>query len=209
MFWFKKKATCRCEVCQKKFLPTDAMPIKNLGFNTLEGLKRIAPNYNHNGWICRVDLRKIRTNQIRTLFAHHKIEGCDLEEILLKDDASYTFSLNQAFQSELSFGEKISEKITPFIGSWGFILSFLLFIGIWMGYNTQTEVEEHYDPFPFILLNLFLSCMAAIQAPIIMMAQNRNSKRDRLRADEEYYMELRAELELRQLNEKINTLLNQ
>jgi uncharacterized membrane protein len=98
----------------------------------------------------------------------------------------------------------LSDKMADFGGSWGFILSFAAVLTIWITINLF--IKTPFDPFPFILLNLFLSCIAAIQAPIIMMSQNRQEHRDRLRAEEDYKVNLKAELEIRALIAKIDQL---
>lgn len=208
MFWRKKEKSAHCEVCKKRFKAKELFLIKKLGPSLIEALKQTIPQYNQNGFVCRGDLRKIRVQRIQSLFEKGGDHSEHIVQLLLQEDESYPYSFNEEYQNELTFGEKCSQKVTPFIGSWGFILIFLVFIFSWTGYNLQEEVTEHFDPFPFILLNLFLSCMAAIQAPIIMMAHNRLSKRERLRADEDYYTNLKAELEIRQLHAKLDAFLD-
>jgi uncharacterized membrane protein len=112
-------------------------------------------------------------------------------------------NLNEQF-SRRTFSEMLSDKMADFGGSWAFILSFAAVLTIWIVINLQ--VKTPFDPFPFILLNLILSCIAAIQAPIIMMSQNRQEHRDRLRAEEDYKVNLKAELEIRALIAKIDQL---
>lgn len=207
MFWARKESSHLCEACKKKFVKKEVIPVKKLGPSLIEALKEINPNYNPKGLICRKDLRKIRVRSIRMLFEQGDLVSGHIEHILLHEDDSYPYNFNEEYQSELTLGERASQKITPFVGSWGFVFVFLCFVFFWIGYNLQEEVKEHFDPFPFILLNLFLSCMAAIQAPIIMMAHNRLAKRERLRADEDYYTNLKAELEIRQLHAKLDAFL--
>jgi uncharacterized membrane protein len=110
-------------------------------------------------------------------------------------------------QKELSLGERLADGIADFGGSWTFILSFGGFILVWVLINTVVLIVRPFDPYPFILLNLFLSCLAAIQAPIIMMSQNRQEARDRLRSENDYRVNLKAELEIRHLHEKLDHLL--
>jgi uncharacterized membrane protein len=209
MFWQKEKR-CICEICQINFPTSEMIAIKKIGPSLIPILHQAAPNYNHKGMICRVDLRKLRLQQIETLFDRGSRGSANLENILLHEEEQISlYSFNQEYQDELTAGERFSQKITPFIASWGFVGIFVVFIAIWIGYNLQGEIKEHFDPFPFNFLNLFLSCMAALQAPIIMMAQNRLSKREQLRADEDYYTNLKAELEIRQLHEKIDKFLKE
>jgi uncharacterized membrane protein len=209
MFWQKKKR-CTCEICQINFPITEMIAIKKIGPSLVPILQQAIPNYDHKGMICRVDLRKLRLQQIETLFDRGNHGSDNLENIFIHEEEHISpYSFNQEYQDELTTGERFSQKITPFIASWGFVVLFIVFIASWVGYNIQGEIKEHFDPFPFTLLNLFLSCMAALQAPIIMMAQNRLSKREQLRADEDYYTNLKAELEIRQLHDKIDKFLKE
>jgi uncharacterized membrane protein len=111
------------------------------------------------------------------------------------------------FQKKLSFGERLADHIADFGGSWTFISLFGAFILIWIVINTILLIVRPFDPYPFILLNLMLSCLAAVQAPIIMMSQNRQEARDRLRSESDYRVNLKAELEIRHLHEKLDHLL--
>ena len=111
--------------------------------------------------------------------------------------------------SQLSFGQRVSDKIASFGGSWTFILSFGAFLLIWISVNVWVLSSKAFDPYPFILLNLLLSCVAAMQAPVIMMSQNRQETRDRKHAENDYKVNLKAELEIRHLHEKVDFLLHQ
>lgn len=110
-------------------------------------------------------------------------------------------------EGELTLGQKMADKIALFGGSWTFIITFFLFIALWICSNIWLLQTRPFDPFPFILLNLMLSCLAAIQAPIIMMSQNRQEQKDRQRAEQDYKINLKAELEIKLLNEKIDHLI--
>ena len=102
------------------------------------------------------------------------------------------------FRIPKTFGQKASDKLSKWAGSWTFILSFFVFLGLWMVSNVLMWVRE-WDPYPFILLNLVLSCLAAIQAPIILMSQNRTAQRDRLKAEFDYKVNRTAEKEIREI----------
>jgi len=106
-----------------------------------------------------------------------------------------------------TIGEKIADKVADFGGSWTFILSFVSFLLLWIGVNAFIFMNKGFDPYPFILLNLILSCVAALQAPIIMMSQNRQETKDRERAKNDYMINLKSELEIRILHEKIDHLI--
>lgn len=106
-------------------------------------------------------------------------------------------------EQNLTFGERVADKVALFGGSWGFIIAFLAVIVIWISANVYFLVKG-FDPFPFILLNLILSCVAALQAPIIMMSQNRQAAKDRQQAENDYLINLKAELEIRSLHQKMD-----
>ena len=115
-------------------------------------------------------------------------------------------NINATYQNSLSFGDRLADRVAKFGGSWLFIIIFLGVMLTWMSINTFALSKEAFDPYPFILLNLLLSTIAAIQAPFILMSQNRQSEKDRLKADQTYEVSLKIDLELKLLHEKINTL---
>lgn len=107
----------------------------------------------------------------------------------------------------LTSGQRISDKVARFGGSWAFIISFFLILIIWICYNTIAPHSDDFDPYPFILMNLVLSCIAALQAPVIMMSQNRQEEKDRMRSQNDYMINLKAEIELRALQQKVDLLI--
>lgn len=109
----------------------------------------------------------------------------------------------------LTRGQKISDRVALFGGSWAFIISFFIILILWIVYNTNVIQQEQFDPYPFILMNLILSCIAALQAPIIMMSQNRQEEKDRKRGENDYLINLKAELEVRGLHQKVDLLLEE
>jgi uncharacterized membrane protein len=109
----------------------------------------------------------------------------------------------------LTKGQKLSDKVAVFGGSWTFIIVFFAVLIIWIAFNTLALQKDKFDPFPFILMNLILSCIAAVQAPIIMMSQNRQEEKDRKRSENDYQINLKAELEIRALHQKIDLLLEE
>ena len=110
-------------------------------------------------------------------------------------------------EKEITFGQKLADKVAEFGGSWGFIIFFMSFLVVWILLNVFWLSNHGFDPYPFILLNLILSCIAAIQAPVIMMSQNRQEEKDRERAKKDYKINLKSELEIRELHEKIDHLI--
>lgn len=132
----------------------------------------------------------------------------DIVSQAIKDESLLSTDESQAPAENLTVGQKISDKIARFGGSWSFIISFLIILIAWITYNSIAS-KEAFDPYPFILMNLVLSCIAALQAPIIMMSQNRTEEKDRKRAENDYMVNLKAELEIRSLHSKIDLLIEE
>ena len=109
----------------------------------------------------------------------------------------------------LSRGQEVSDKVARFGGSWAFIISFFVILIVWIVFNSTGPSTNNFDPYPFILMNLILSCIAALQAPIIMMSQNRQEEKDRQRSENDYLINLKAELEIRALHHKVDLLLQE
>ena len=127
----------------------------------------------------------------------------------LKNKQIISQNLNTTINQKATFGQKSADAIAKFGGSWPFIFLFVVILGSWILLNTLHFFGLSFDRYPFILLNLVLSCLAAIQAPIIMMSQNRQATRDRIAADHDYQTNLKAELEISLLHEKIDYLMSQ
>lgn len=127
----------------------------------------------------------------------------------LKNKQIISQNLNTTINQKATFGQKSADEIAKFGGSWPFIFLFVVILGSWILLNTLHFFGLSFDRYPFILLNLVLSCLAAIQAPIIMMSQNRQAARDRIAADHDYQTNLKAELEISLLHEKIDYLMSQ
>lgn len=109
----------------------------------------------------------------------------------------------------LSKGQKISDKVARFGGSWKFIIMFMIILFLWICFNVMALTTWRFDPYPFILMNLILSCIAALQAPIIMMSQNRQEEKDRKRSENDYLINLKAEMQIRSLHQKMDLLLEE
>lgn len=113
---------------------------------------------------------------------------------------------NEIFAERLTFGERLADRVATIGGSWSFIIGFALFLGVWAVLNTVILAANAFDPFPFIFLNLMLSMLAALQAPIIMMSQNRQAAKDRLEVRLDYETNLRSEAEIANLSAKVDAL---
>lgn len=129
----------------------------------------------------------------------------DIMHLLLNE--TITKDVNKIHDDKLTFGEKMADKMAAFAGSWVFIFSFAAILAVWLIGNIILR-QKAFDPYPFILLNLVLSCIAAIQAPIIMMSQNRQEKKDRLRAQNDYKVNVKSELIVEDLHYKIDKIID-
>ncbi|MBS7232975.1 DUF1003 domain-containing protein [Flavobacterium psychroterrae] len=167
------------------------------------------PFFSDNDCIAVKELNEYRQIYISNYLSTEIGTLSDLEKSVitsLKEDKSIV-SIVEDEEETRSFGQKIADKVADFGGSWTFILSFLFFIVVWIGANVYILVNRGFDPYPFILLNLILSCIAALQAPVIMMSQNRQEEKDRNRAKKDYMINLKSELEIRMIHDKIDHLI--
>ena len=147
---------------------------------------------------------------VQSILKSEQGEVTDLEYEVLNSMQQHELiskNVENKLDQNWTFGEKLADKIATFGGSWTFLICFGIFLALWILVNTVVMVKHPADPYPFILLNLMLSCLAAIQAPVIMMSQNRQEAKDRLRSQNDYQVNLKAELEIRHLHEKLDHLL--
>lgn len=177
----------------------------------VELIKKDFPNFDVNDIISTDELNKYRRLYFSQLISQDKGDLVKIDAEVLKsleDNSILTENIETKLASELTTGQKLADRIAEFGGSWTFIIIFFSFILTWMLINIWMLSKKPFDPYPFILLNLILSCLAAIQAPIIMMSQNRQEEKDRQRAEQDYKINLKAELEIKLLGEKIDYLLS-
>lgn len=154
-------------------------------------------------------MSKKEKRKIARMILNQNLEKQDKEDIIdLLADSSIAIDVDKEEEQNLTFSEKMADKISEIAGSWTFIFISVIFLITWMIVNTILLKENKIDPYPFILLNLILSCISALQAPIIMMSQNRASKKDSLRNQNDYKIDLKSELLLEDLHHKIEVLLN-
>ena len=168
------------------------------------------PDFGRESWISIPELNKYRKQYLTGLIRKEAGEVDTLESEVVDSIAHSKIlseNIEDVIEEKLTFGQRIADHIAEFGGSWTFIIIFFAFILVWMGINVVALATKAFDPYPFILLNLILSCLAAIQAPIIMMSQNRQEHKDRQRSEHDYKVNLKAELEIRLLNEKIDHLM--
>ena len=173
-------------------------------------IKSEHPDFDNDSYITLAELNKYRRLYLTSLIIQEKGELAVIDRDVMdaiKNNSILSENIQQEIEAELTFGQKIADRVAAFGGSWTFIITFFSFILIWMTINIWFLASKPFDPYPFILLNLILSCLAAIQAPIIMMSQNRQEQKDRQRSEHDYKINLKAELEIKLLGEKIDHLL--
>ena len=165
------------------------------------------PEWNVNSHVCHNDLNHYRSLYVQNVLEQERGELSSLERDVidsLRQHDILTQNLNDAVDDKSTLGQRLADKVASFGGSWTFILIFAGVMIVWVTINAVALLGKPFDPYPFILLNLVLSCLAAIQAPIIMMSQNRQNEKDRLKADNDYRVNLKAELEIRHLHSKMD-----
>jgi uncharacterized membrane protein len=203
-------ATLVCEICKRPKSPHDGMIAELIRPSLLEFIKKRIPDWDGEGFICLDDLGRFRKEYVKDVLEDELGELSVLDQEVIESLHQHEIlasNIAEQFDKKLTFGERLSDQIASFGGSWRFIILFGVILVLWIILNGFLLLNRGFDPYPFILLNLILSCLAAMQAPIIMMSQNRAEARDRLRAENDYKINLKAELEIRHLHEKIDHLL--
>jgi uncharacterized membrane protein len=206
----KHQDTVFCQVCKEQKKRSEVIPAELIRQPITETIRKTHADWSPAGFICIADLNQFRAKYVKDVLETEKGELSTLEEQVmesLKEHELLSKNINIEFDRRLTLGERLADKIAEFGGSWRFIISFSGVFLLWIAVNSFALIWKPFDPFPFILLNLVLSCLAAIQAPIIMMSQNRQEAKDRLRSEHDYGINLKAELEIRHLHEKIDHLL--
>ena len=152
-------------------------------------------------------MKPINKKEIVKMLLNQDIDQKSEEELLdMLVDNPISVDVDKMEEENMTFGDKVADKLTEIAGSWKFIIGFSLFLIAWIVLN-GVILTHAVDPFPFILLNLVLSCVAALQAPIIMMSQNRQAKKDSLRNKNDYKTDLKTELIIEELHDKIDEIL--
>lgn len=201
----------QCEICKEMKSLDDVIPAHIVRDALVDEIRKDHPDWNPQGYICLHDLDEYRSTYVMHSLEAEKGELTELENDVLKavkDQELMAKNLNNEFDTSLTVGQRIADKVAAFGGSWSFIIIFGVIILAWITTNSIALLLKHFDPYPFILLNLVLSCLAAMQAPIIMMSQNRQESKDRMRSEHDYQVNLKAELEIRNLSQKMDHLLN-
>lgn len=201
-----------CQVCHQTKQTNQLLPAKMVRGGVLQLIKKDTLTWDEKGEICFSCLNRYRTKYVQQLMEKDLGELDELEKEVvesLQKNELLSENINDEYEQSLTVGDRISDKMAEFGGSWRFIIYFAVFLFAWIAINSAFLLWHPFDPYPFILLNLILSLLAAIQAPIIMMSQNRQEDRDRMRAENDYQVNLKAEMEVRIINEKLDHLLSQ
>ena len=156
-----------------------------------------------------MEKRRTKKEIVKMLLKNNSLDEKDEEELInLLVDQPISIDIDKQEETKMTFGDKVADKVSEIAGSWGFILGFSLFLIFWIILNGVILTGDNkIDSYPFILLNLLLSCIAALQAPIIMMSQNRQAEKDSLRNQNDYRTDLKSELILEELHHKMDLLL--
>lgn len=203
------KVTFMSAISGVEFPQKERVSGKTIRIPILKLIKEDYPNFDDNQFISDKELNVYREKYITKFLQKEVGELTDLHKDVIKsisDDSSFVSKVEDE-EDTRTFGQVVADKVASFGGSWTFIISFFVFITIWIASNVFLLLNKGFDPYPFILLNLILSCIAALQAPVIMMSQNRQEEKDRERAKKDYMINLKSELEIRMLDEKLDHLI--
>ncbi|MBQ0832672.1 DUF1003 domain-containing protein [Marinobacter sp.] len=196
-----------CHICGQAFSKSKLRPWISVRPGVSDLISSSAPGWAEGKQICKRDLVRFRRQYVEQLLEDERGELNELDRQVIESiESGQLVSRNplDEIEKRSTFGERTADKVAKFGGSWTFILSFAVVLIAWITLNVVGLSAKPFDPYPFILLNLVLSCLAAMQAPVIMMSQGRQGTKDRLRAENDYRVNLKAELEIRQLHEKID-----
>ncbi|USN99226.1 MAG: DUF1003 domain-containing protein [Phycisphaeraceae bacterium] len=200
-----------CQICDQPFPDQAMIPGGTVRHAVAQRIRTDHPGFDPNKPVCASCNAKYRSDYVRSLLEaeHGELTSLDEQVIAaLRDQELVAADINEAFTERQSIGQRIADRVAAFGGSWTFIGLFGAIIVGWMAVNAGLLLAKPFDPYPFILLNLVLSTLAAFQAPVIMMSQNRQAAKDRLEAEHDYRVNLKAELEVRLLHTKLDQLLS-
>lgn len=202
----------KCEICQKNFEDDELFPLEMVRPETLTYMHDDEPHLNPMGFVCANDMAHYRARLAHDMLRSGRGKLSDADHAVIQSIADRSLMAQQVLDNSnvevRTFGERMSDRIAAWGGSWSFILSFTIFLVIWFVLNGIAIVYA-FDPYPFIFLNLVLAVITSLQAPIIMMSQNRKETRDRLESLKDYQVNLKAEIEIRNLHSKIDHLTHQ
>jgi uncharacterized membrane protein len=198
------------DASKKEFPVSERVSAKTIRHSVLNLIQKDNPGFSHDGYLSLSELDNYRLKYIEESLTSEIGQLSDLEQTVVESltgNVTLSNKIDGDDQQQITFGQKISDKVAKFGGSWKFILLFGFFILVWITINIVWLSNKGFDPYPFILLNLILSCIAALQAPVIMMSQNRQEEKDRSRSKKDYMINLKSEIEIRTLHEKVDHLI--
>ncbi len=200
----------QCFVCHQNFRESELIVGHGIR-HTIEDLIRDKfPGWDDTKKICWKDYSQFRNEYVGSLIEeeHGQLTKLDSDVIKsIKENEVVSTNVNSSEMEERKIGEVVADKVASFGGSWKFIFIFAAVLLLWIVVNSIALMRHPFDPYPYILMNLILSCLAAIQAPIIMMSQNRQEKKDRMQSENDYKVNLKSEIEIKTLHEKMDHLL--
>lgn len=195
---------------QKEFPMSSRVSAHTIRQSLFDFIQKANPEFTRDQFLSTGELNHYREQYISHYFIKEAGELSEAEKTVLESITSKSILTDKVDEEDAgapTTGQRIADKVASFGGSWTFIISFGIFLFLWIAFNVYWLANSGFDPYPFILLNLILSCLAAMQAPVIMMSQNRQEEKDRDRARKDYMINLKSELEIRVLHEKIDHLI--
>ena len=199
-----------CFICNRQLPNSELISGHGIRYEIEELVRQKYPDWDDSKQICWKDYVAFRDDYIKSIIEEEtgKLKDLDAEVMKsIKENDIISENINTSTKEKLKLGDRVADRVALFGGSWSFISIFFFILIAWIMINSFVLVNKPFDPYPFILMNLILSCLAAVQAPIIMMSQNRQEMKDRMRADNDYKVNLKAEIEIRTLHEKVDHLL--
>ena len=209
--WYERRECMKISHISKKYIRLgEEVSVKDIREGVAKMLKADFPDIDGDHYISIAELNRYRKNYLAAMIIEERgaLAAIDRDVMnAIKNNSILSENIQEVVSGELSFGQRLADKVASFGGSWTFILSFTIFIVVWIVTNVWILTTDRFDPYPFILLNLMLSFIAAFQAPIIMMSQNRQEQKDREQSLQDYKVNLKAELEIKLLSEKVDHLI--
>ena len=199
-----------CGICGSRFPESELIGGHGIRHEIENLILKEHPDWDDFKHICRGDFDVYRKRYISSIIEEESGSIRELEKAVIKsigENEIIVENINRAHEEIMTAGDAVSDAVAKFGGSWKFIIFFFIVLFGWIAVNSSALLIRPFDPFPFILMNLILSCIAAIQAPIIMMSQNRQETKDRIRSENDYKINLKSEIEIRTLHEKVDHLL--
>ncbi len=201
--------TFRSDLSNTQYPLSERISARTIRGSILELIQKENPDFNENCHLSIGELNNYREKYLSDMMQQQLGELSNLDKTVLNSLNEKKLISDQLEDQESAdtLGQRVADRVASFGGSWTFIISFMAFLLIWIAFNAFFLLNKGFDPYPFILLNLILSCLAALQAPVIMMSQNRQEEKDRERAKKDYMINLKSEVEIRLLHDKIDHLI--